>query len=78
MTVTYKQPVGRPWDADRMFRFIIPKNPIHFIENGFEPKSAITGDWETLGFATTVTVTAKTVFDGVETPILWPGRSVNG
>lgn len=57
------QPRGRPWEANRIFQLALPKNPIHYIENGFEPTSAIT-DW------TSVVVTANTVQGATTTSVL--------
>ena len=51
-----------------MFEISIPKNPIHYIENGFEPTSAISydpisgsTDWDSP--TTRVVVTAKNTAD---------------
>lgn len=41
LTIKYRAPRNRVWDANRFFYVEIPKNPIHYIEYGQSPTSAI-------------------------------------
>lgn len=38
LVITYKQ--SRGYDSGRVFELEVPKNPIHYIEDGFVPQSA--------------------------------------
>lgn len=44
LTIRYRAPPNRQWDANRYFYVTIPKNPIHYIEYGQSPTPSIDED----------------------------------